>query len=228
MRASAITLLIATGLWAMACGSGGGENTSGSAPLENGQYQKPSSSYQDPPGTDTPSDYEKPPSTYQPPGGGFGSTPPKPRPGAGLCDQLCAMAAANNCSEELDNKDDIAALPPDQCVRECNAEFDELGCAQEIAGASSCLLDHLDELNCDELERIGEGNPNDIPEEVRAACSAPLASLAGCLHGLDSPPGGGNCTVGGRCSCDDPCQRCRCENLGSDASCTDCRNNNNN
>ena len=71
MRASAITLLIATGLVAMACGSGESPSNAGPAqPLENGDYQKPPSSFEDPPSTDTPSDYQKPPSTYERPGGG--------------------------------------------------------------------------------------------------------------------------------------------------------------
>jgi hypothetical protein len=227
MRASAITLLIATGLGAMACGSGESPSNAGPPqPLENGPYQKPPSSYEDPPSTGTPTDYEKPPSTYQRPGGGPGAAP-MPGPGAGLCDYLCAMAVANQCSEELD-PNEIAALPFDQCVHECNRKFDAFGCAIEIASASSCFLDHLGELNCRQLEQIGEGNPGNIPQEVRAACSAPIASLSGCLEGLDNPGEGGECTISGRCVCDDDCEHCRCENVGDDASCPSCRNNGNN
>ncbi len=227
MRASAITLLIATGLWATACGSGESPSNAGPPPpLENGTYQKPSSTYQDPPSTGTPSNYQDPPSTYQRPGGSTGSVS-QPGPGAQLCDYLCEMAVANNCSEELD-ADEIAAMPLEQCIHECNGKFDAFGCAIEIATVSTCLLDNLEELSCRELEQIGEGNPNDIPQEVRAACSAQLASLVGCLEGLDDPGQGGECTISGRCVCEDDCQHCRCENIGDDGPCDSCRNNNNN
>ena len=226
MRASAITLLIATGLWAMACGSGESPSNAGRPqPLENGTYQKPPSSYQDPPSTGQPSDYQKPPSTYERPGGGSG-TAPMPGPGATLCHDLCAMAAANDCASELENKDDIAALPPAQCIDECNGRFDGFGCAIEIAGVSTCVLHQLGELDCMQLEQIGEGKPNNIPREVRDACSDSIASLSGCLDGLE-PGDGGDCTVSGRCVCNDDCEHCRCENLGDDGPCTACRNNNN-
>ena len=225
MRASSITLLLATGLWAVAAcsGNGGGTGPSGQAgPLENGSYQKPSSSYEDPPSTSQPSDYEKPPSIYQ----SGGSSPPPPAPGAGApCNELCAMAAAQNCADEIDNPNSIAALPFDQCVRECKSEFAGYACPDDLARVSACIVDNVDELNCRQLEHIGSGNPDDIPQEARNACIDKASDLLDCLENGDNPPDNGSCTIIGRCICDDPCASCRCENLGDDGPCTDCRRN---
>jgi hypothetical protein len=226
MRASWITLLLATGLSAVvACrGNGGGNGPSGQAgPLENGSYQRPSSSYEDPPSTPQPTDYEKPPSIYE--GGGSG-TPPASTPGAGApCNELCAMAAAQNCADELDNSDSIAAQPFDECVKECKTEFAGYSCPDDLARVSACIIDHVDELDCRQLEQIGAGNPNNIPQDARDACTDSILALIDCLEGGDDPGNGGSCTISGRCICDDPCASCRCENLGDDGPCTDCRRN---
>ena len=223
MRASAITLLIATGLWATACGSGSSPSNAGpTPPLENGEYQKPPSSYQDPPSTGQPSDYEKPPSTYERPGGS-GVLPP-PKPGANPCDHLCAMAEAQDCASELDNQDSIAALPLPQCLTACKEKFDGYSCQDDLTDLSNCILEHVDGLDCNQLERIGNGDLNNIPRDARDACTDRINDLVGCLEDGDNPPpNGGSCTISGKCICDDACQSCRCENLGDDGPCTDCR-----
>lgn len=225
MRASSITLLFATGLCAMAAcsGNGGGNGPSGQAgPLQNGSYQKPESSYEDPPSTPQPTDYEKPPSIYE----SGGSTPPPPTPGAGApCDELCAMAAAQNCADELQGSDSIAAMPLDQCVRACKAAFAEAACADDLAKLATCIVDNVDELDCRQLERLGEGNPDNIPPGARDACTDRTHDAVACLEGGDNPGAAGSCTLVGRCVCDDPCASCRCENLGDDGPCTDCRRN---
>jgi len=219
MRASAITLLIATGLWALACGSGSAPNNAGPAqPLENGQYQKPSTTYQDPSSTKNPSDYQKPPSTYQ--GGG-----PSTGPGsaASPCAVVCTLAADGSCAQE---GGDIASLPPDQCVAACNEALGGFPCPNEFGDVMNCLLDQG--LTCGQLESIGEGNPNDIPADVRSECTESINAFAACVDAQQNPPGpgnGGDCTVGGGCACANACDSCRCENLGDDGPCTDCRPN---
>jgi hypothetical protein len=229
MRASSITHLLATGLWAVvACsGSGGGNGPSGQAgPLQNGSYQKPSSSYEDPPSTSQPSDYEKPPSIYE---GGGSSAPPAPTPGADFpCEALCAMAESQDCADELDNSDSPAALPYAPCVELCRAELVGYACPDDLANLSTCIVDNVDELNCRQLEQIGNGNPNNIPQDARDACTDRIATLVDCLENGDNPdPGtGGSCTLAGRCICDGDCASCRCENLGDDGPCEACRNNN--
>ena len=227
MRASSITLLLATGLWAVVgcSGDGGGPGPSGQpGPLENGSYQRPSSTYDDPPSTPQPSDYEKPPSIYEKPGGS--SQGPAPTPGAGApCEELCAMAEAQNCADELDESE-IAALPFDQCVKECKGAFAGYTCADQLADVSTCIVHNVGELSCRQLEQIGDGNPNNIPQEARDACVESINEVRDCLENGNPPdPGnGGSCTISGRCVCDDDCASCRCENLGDDGPCEACRN----
>lgn len=223
MRASAITLLIATGLWALACGSGGSGGYGGSPqPLENGSYQKPPSSYDQPPATNTPSDYQKPPSTYQaPPGSGPGTT----TPGGSPCDALCQLAQDGSCS---DQQGDVSSLPLTQCVASCNEQLGSIPCPNQFGDVMNCLLDQG--LTCGQLESIGEGNPNDIPIDIRSACTVSIQVFGNCVHDQEPPPGpdnGGDCSIGGGCACANACDSCRCENLGDDGPCTDCRRNNN-
>jgi hypothetical protein len=221
MRASAITLLIATGLWATACGSGESPSNAGPAqPLENGAYQKPASSYEDPPATGTPTDYQKPPSTYQPPGSssGSGSTA-----GGSVCDIICELAAGGACKEG-----DIASLPPGDCVAACNQQLGGFPCPHQFADVVGCFVDQG--LTCGDLESLGEGNPNDLPADVRNACTVPIQAFAACVEAQSPGAGGdGDCTLSSQCSgCQDDCAFCRCNNLGDDGPCTACRNNRNN
>lgn len=223
MRASSITLLLATGLWAVAACSGGGDPSGQAAPLENGSYQKPFSSYEPAPSTPTPTDYERPPSIYEPPG-----TPAAPGGGGEeLCKNFCGVADANECSSDPDYEDDLIGQPYDECLASCTLSTTDTPCTSELDALFSCIFANT-EVSCRDLRDLEHGNLDDLDEAAAEACNGPIQPLVNCLENQDPPdPGEGSCTLPDQCSgCRDACERCRCENLGDDGPCTDCRNQN--
>jgi hypothetical protein len=224
MRASSITLLLATGLWAVAaCGSGGGDPSGHAGPLENGDYQKPFTSYEPPPTTPTPSDYETPPSIYE---SGSPSTPGAPNGSGELCKTFCDVADANDCQSDPDSEGDIVGMPHDECVDSCTFSTTDTACTTELNALFDCIFDNM-AFSCEELRDLEHGGLDDLDDGVAEACDGSIQPLVNCLDNQEPPDEGnnGSCTLPDQCSgCRDACQRCRCENLGDDGPCTDCRN----
>jgi len=170
-----------------------------------------------------PSDYDKPPSTYEKPGSGTGTNPPSGQHDT-TCELLCGMAADQNCAADPDSEGEIQALPLDQCIAACEAELSDIDCEAEFRRATSCVAEEV-ELNCKQLGQIQGGQNPDIPLNALQTCGTAIQPLASCREGDPNPDDGdGSCTVTNRCQgCADDCQSCRCENLGDDGPCTDCR-----
>jgi len=228
MRASSITLLLATGLWAVAaCGSGGGDGPTGQpAPLQNGSYQKPFSSYQPAPSTPAPSDYEKPPSVYD---DGHSDTPTSPG-GGELCRPFCDLSQQNECPADPDSEGDLIGLPYDECMQVCTDATVGLPCAVELDTLFACIYGYP-ELSCSDLNNLEEGDVDDLDDDITDPCIGAAKPLVNCLTHRDPPDpgegGSGSCTLPLCGGCVDACQTCRCNNLGSDASCPECRDENN-
>lgn len=227
MRASSITLLLATGLLAVAgCGSGDGANPSGGPsgavpPLQNGSYQTPPPSYDRPASTAAPDDYEKPPSIYEKPGSGAGTTPP-PGHADSTCELLCGMAVDQDCADDPGSQDEIQALPLNECIAACEAELSGIDCEAEYRRATSCIAAETN-FNCRQLGEIQRGETPDVPRSALENCATDIDPLVSCREGPDTPPGNSGCNLVNDCQgCADECQRCRCNNLGDDGPCNTC------